>query len=158
MVTTFNYLGSISSGTMKVEDLLPTFLDVLKDIAPEAHAEMMEDATLADALDADYYDDWTDDQREAAEYTLNSLFDKLNEAAPPYCSFGAHEGDGADYGFWIAWDSINNAVTDGELLKVDDLSDVPDGYRGEVLSVNDHGNATLWTVSHDGWREVWSIA
>lgn len=30
------------------------------------------------------------------------------------------------------------------------LSDIPEGYRGQVLEVNDHGNVTLWNAFANG--------
>lgn len=33
---------------------------------------------------------------------------------------------------------------------VDDLSEVPEGYRGQVLHVNDHGNVTLYNAFKNG--------
>ena len=33
-------------------------------------------------------------------YALENLFEDLNEVAPDNCSFGAHEGDGALFGFF----------------------------------------------------------
>jgi len=38
---------------------------------------------------------------------------------------------------------------------VDDLSKVPEHYRGEVLEINDHGNVTLWYKFKNGnYREI----
>ena len=65
-----------------------------------------------------------------------------------------HPGDGADYGFWVSWDSIEDAQHDGELLRVSDISEVPDDHTGSVLLVNDHGNATLY--DSDG-NELWAV-
>lgn len=42
-----------------------------------------------------------------------------------------------------------------EGLQVTDLSDVPEGYKGEVLEVNDHGNVTLYRCFKNGnLREI----
>jgi hypothetical protein len=43
---------------------------------------------------------------------------------------------------------------DGEILRVDDLADVPSDWRGPVLLVNDHGNATLYDAAG---TEIWGI-
>jgi hypothetical protein len=84
-------------------------------------------------------------------YLLEELFDKLNEHVPEYCYFGAHPGDGADYGIWVDSDVIDMCVYDGTLIRVEDLSELDDlltdaGFiPAHVLVVNDHGNMTLYT-------------
>ena len=96
----------------------------------------------------DYY------ETEDSGYDLEDLFDALNEYAMPGFYFGSHPGDGADYGFWLDEDIEHNF--DG--LKVDDLSEIPTGYIGEVLHVNDHGNMTLYYNGANGrLYEIWSI-
>ncbi len=94
---------------------------------------------------------------EDAGFDVEALFDELNAFAPPYCYFGAHPGDGADYGFWLSDDAIEDARADGDALFVDDTSEVPDDYSGEVFHVNDHGNVTLYTASNGVLTEVWAI-
>jgi hypothetical protein len=42
-------------------------------------------------------------------------------------------------------------------LAVDDLSEVPDDYDGEVLHINDHGNATLYACSEGALKEIASV-
>lgn len=66
--------GTIISGTLKLEDLLPAF------------------ATAA-GEPFDPQGDWIE---------LERLVDVLNEQAPEGYYFGAHPGDGADFGFWPA--------------------------------------------------------
>ena len=43
-------------------------------------------------------------------------------------------------------------------LRVSDLCEVPAGYSGEVLLVNDHGNMSLYAYSRGRGRELWGIA
>ncbi len=148
-------VGSISSGTMRPEDLIPAFLSAMKDemlAGPriKGHAKLWREIDKRSDK-ADYY------ESEDADWDLEALFDALQEYAGPYFYFGAHEGDGADYGFWLSWDSINDAIKDGTILKVNDLADVPASYRGEVLDVNDHGNATLYIKTSRAMREVWAV-
>ncbi len=38
--------------------------------------------------------------REEKCYIMENIFDYLNEIAPEGCYFGAHEGNGSDFGFW----------------------------------------------------------
>jgi hypothetical protein len=144
------HLGTISHGTLRPEDLIPTFADELARLNP-SHPSIVD----ARAMDAE-----TDPY--AAEM-VDELIDALNDYAPDYCYFGAHPGDGADFGFWLSEDWQQQAEDDGVLF-VADLAEVPDDYAGMVAHVNDHGNATLY--AYDGTnhaigkhapREVWSV-
>jgi len=100
-MTTFAYAGTVSHGTMRPQDLIPAFLDCLADVWPEAYEGYMACPfshlpayVMADGDDSVW---WASDD---AGYLRESLFDQLNEAAPEGYYFGAHEGDGSDYGFW----------------------------------------------------------
>ncbi len=167
-MTTKVSLGTVSHGTMRNEDLIPCFVDLLSDLneqrsldckAGDDLAAVAEFTRLDDMLGdierrqerEDYYDS------EDASEDCNELFDELNAFAPPYCYFGAHPGDGSDYGFWLSEDAIENARADGDALFVDDTSDVPADYTGEVFHVNDHGNCTLYTANKGQLTEVWAI-
>jgi hypothetical protein len=84
-------MGTVSHGTMRNEDLIPAFVTALKDIDKDKAAEFEND------LPEDRKLDWNS---EDADDMLERLFDALNEQAPDGCYFGAHPGDGCDYGFW----------------------------------------------------------
>lgn len=149
----FRFIGSVSSGTMRSEDLIPEFMSVLKSLDRERYDRIATD--YADVIDGDGDDDDDDDDGEQADYCLEALFDALNDAAPPFMYFGAHEGDGADYGFWVSWDAIEDAVRDGDIVKVDAGDEVPTDCDADyILEVSDHGNATLCT--RDG-QELWAV-
>lgn len=86
---------SVSSATLREEDLIPAFEETLAelDITPERPESVNK------LLNTD--DDLTDDEREEVALYLNeTLFDALQNIAPRGCYFGAHPGDGADFGFW----------------------------------------------------------
>jgi len=90
---------SVSSGTMRAQDLVPTFLGVIKD-TPEYAQIMMSNVpelrVISDPTAED--EDW---DTEFMTYFLNEeLWDTMNSYAPDGYYFGAHEGDGSDYGFW----------------------------------------------------------
>jgi hypothetical protein len=151
MVSRKVQLGSVISGTMRAEDLIPAFLDTLREIDPEAaHKIEREDAA------------WEEDY-EAACWMMESLTDALEGHSPPFCYFGAHPGDGSDYGFWIDWESLDEACTDGPLAgdctvyRIDAGEPWPTRLTGDteyILEVNDHGNATLYTREGE---EIWSV-
>lgn len=140
-------IGSISEGTTRMEDLIPAFTEELERLDKEEN-EYKELITEANNL-KDY-------ETEQAEFVLNDLFVALDDYALPYTYFGTARGDAASYGYWIDWDSIENDVYDKELLRVDDLNGL-DSYTGDVLEVNDHGNATLWRCEQGKLTEVWAV-
>lgn len=143
----FARLGSISAGTMRPADLIPTFCWELRHLGKRSTELSRIERQTNRVNDGEYYDS------EEASYDLDSLFDMLNEYAPAYCYFGAHPGDGSDYGFWVD----ENLEYDFDGLKIDDLAEVPEHYTGDILHVNDHGNMTLYTAKNGFYREVWSI-
>lgn len=94
---------SISHGTMRNEDLIPTFLHYLFILNPDAaHNIWKTDADLLSALcdknakkeGAAYW------ETDAAGEVCSQLFDELDAVAPTGYYFGANIGDGSDYGFW----------------------------------------------------------
>lgn len=125
--------GTISHGTMRSVDLIEAFADELewlgdntdKPLITEARAWLETDETM----------------EETGDDILEALFDALDAHAPAYCYFGAHEGDGSDYGFWPSWDSID------ELQKFNDLAEVPADISDNYVIVNDHGNVSLYSSS-----------
>ena len=66
---------------------------------------------------------------------------------------------GARYGTVVAM-LPHSGMTGADGGLVQDAGDgVPKGFRGEVLSITDHGNVSLYAVSSRGkWREIWSVA
>jgi hypothetical protein len=156
-------IGSVSCATMRAEDLIPCFVSELESQHPlhRAHRKLVRD--IKRRMDADdvaescasadhesYY------QSDESSYDLESLFDALGEYCLPYFYFGAHPGDGSDYGYWLSEDFQDSFESDGGLI-VNDTADIPRAYTGEVLFVNDHGNMTLYSASRGRLREVWAI-
>lgn len=134
---------------MREEDLIPNFLDCI------AEFDYMRGKSLQAQLEDDLAAcESEEDKMETQSIFLNeTLFDALNEFAPPYFYFGSHPGDGADYGFWLSEESLE----DFDGLRVSDLSEVPADYSGEVLHVNDHGNTSLYTANSGNLTAIWEL-
>lgn len=81
-------VGSISHGTLRDEDLIDAFASWLEAVDRKGFREWMEENTDEDGYIV------TD------EWTLNDLFETLDNYAPEGYYFGAHGGDGSDFGFW----------------------------------------------------------
>ncbi len=144
-----NNIGSVISGTLQEQDLIPAFIRCLDNQAklkPE-HTALIREIRTRIQETINYYN--TDD----SEYDLADLFDALSEYAMPYMYFGAHIGDGADFGFWL----IDDFEHDFDGLKVSDLSEIPTRYTGEVLNINDHGNMTLYQCINGRLFEIWGM-
>lgn len=94
---------SLSHATMRAQDVIPAFMEALKDLWKNKHDDLLfENANLRKALKAiDDKDPWW--ESEEASYLLNEdIFNALNECAPEGYYFGSHPGDGSDYGFWAS--------------------------------------------------------
>lgn len=103
--------GTVSHGTMRYVDLIPTFADYLEEAQPE-HAWIEEfrsprEGRQSDAAVLEACQEVGGDHH-AAEiigwedlgHLLTEVMEYLNDIAPEGYYFGAHEGDGSDYGFW----------------------------------------------------------
>lgn len=152
MTKTLN-IGSISHGTMRTEHLIPAFMDALWEVAPDHAGELQhENQDIFDWLDGGAEDS---EEPEDMLYFLDDLFNAMNEHCPPYCYFGSHPGDGADYGCWPHED-IEQLMKDDGLHVGEDHPD--DDYDDLWLQINDHGNMTLFKADGEGNNtEIWSI-
>lgn len=142
-------LGSVSSGTHRPEDLIPAFNDALREITGGCPLVTETDEYIES-------DDFAGGHFRDACEVMDDLDRHLSEYAPPFCYFGAHDGDGADFGFWVSHDSVDEARRDGELASGDELPEKAE--EGDLfLHVSDHGNMELF-VRHGGdWESVWSV-
>lgn len=161
-------LGTISEGTLHAEDLLESFLHTLEECmkkhtwygmtdqeeAFKGYKNLIEKAENLLPIGDD-----NEPGLDTAHELINELMEALSDFAPCYTYFGALEGDGADFGFWPDIYYVEDMVRDGTILKVSGLEDVPDGYCGDVMIVNDHGNVSL--VYYDEETEdvtsYWSV-
>ena len=155
--------GSVSSGTMRSEDLLESFaseLDFQLSRQPRSFKRAPYRKLIREANQCQRRlngEGTHAQQQEAEEYASEivcELMDSLSEFAPPLAYFGSHPGDGADYGFWLNEDFQR----DFDGLQVADTGDIPRDYRGEVLHINERGNATLYAAMSRGkLKEIWAV-
>jgi len=94
------YAGSVSSGTLRSDDLIPRFLDVAEEIAER----LKNDYNIGEcAAYRKRYNSLSDNAPEEDwDYLLDEITCLMNELSmcPDGYYFGAHPGDGADFGFW----------------------------------------------------------
>jgi len=135
-------LGTVIHGTLRPEDLIPTFLEELKKYTDEIPQFENGDCVQ--------------------EYIIE-LIDALNEHSPPYCYFGTHISDGSDFGFWVDFDSIEMDTTDAKIRSQCTLYTVhsstepwPTGRieSDYIIDINDHGNMTLYDTDDN---VIWAI-
>jgi len=95
---------TVSEGTMRNADLIPALVAALEELGIRYRVPKKLDL----------------DSERASEIT-HELFDILDKHAPPGFYFGAHEGDGAHYGFWrydIDWEEVDELIDEiNKILK-----------------------------------------
>jgi len=97
--------GSVIEGTMITEDLLNAFLPILEEydsaVIREARVALRY-LSLANA--AEDFAAINRAEEYASDILNEKVWDAMNDIAPDGYYFGAHIGDGSDYGFWpLEW-------------------------------------------------------
>jgi len=101
--------GTVSCGTMRNSDLISAFMDKLRDIGEnKLHAEykraqaeylqlMQHLSSKSYLMEDEDHEDWLSEEM---HWLVDDIFDALDGYAPENHYFGAHPGDGSDYGYW----------------------------------------------------------
>lgn len=156
----FLELGSVSSGTLKPEDLIPAFHDALKWVSPSSARECrVEYRDVFRWLNRHGdLDGAPEDVAEGAGWVVDDLTDRLGNVCPPFTHFGSHMGDGADFGVWVVED-LEQEAKYGHLLYLDDEEPLPPCYSGYYFRTKDRGSTG--TLYHRNkryvTRTIWSI-
>lgn len=108
----FGSVGTIIHGTMQERDLIPALASELTRLAA-ANGVLADHSELL--IEADQWNEDDDADGRGSEI-VHELFDALGEFAPKGCYFGAHEGDGSDYGFWPADSEPEDGEENTEVL------------------------------------------
>jgi hypothetical protein len=138
-------IGSVSTGTLRNEDLIPAFAAELHHVT---NGRMTRDETMIfdEASNFDF-------DSEDTSYLVEELMGNLDYHAPPHMRFGAHEGDvglesdGADFGWWpVDFDMCQAAfISEGK----NGAHTFVDTECGLFVEVNDHGNMTVRELGGD---------
>ena len=143
-------LGSISTGTLRTEDLLPAFIEAIERLGGTLPSDLecvnhMEYTALPSYDHVGVIDDSIDFwQSEEAAWDMEALTTVLEYLCPPFVYFGTLEGDGADFGFWPDTERLQEELRyngrpmlgDSEYTYLDD--------EGLLVHVNDHGNISVF--------------
>lgn len=89
--------GTVSHGTLRERDLLSAFSGTLATLVTTDSADLR---LLKEADGLLELEEWTTEQACDAEDVLSELFEALGRYCPAGHGFGAHEGDGSDFGCW----------------------------------------------------------
>lgn len=95
-------VGSVSSGTMRPEDLVPCFMEILREYSPEEYQRIASDiAAEFDLALCELHDGHPAWRSEFMTWILNEdIWDAMNDIALDGTRFSTRSGDGADWGYW----------------------------------------------------------
>jgi len=130
-------LGSISTGTLRTEDLLTAFTEALRQHIPGM-------IVGGEVVPWPNY---------SIEDQIEQLEDNLNQICPPFVYFGTLPGDGADFGFWPDMDDFNESRRlDGNYQG--NPEEVWHVAENVISHVSDHGNVTVMDMERN---VLWSV-
>ena len=143
-------LGSISTGTLRTEDLLPVFTATMRQFLTDNGHKSIYVERAETIIRNDFYD------MELADELVGTLMDGIQGYCPPFVYFGTLPGDGADFGFWPDLEAIDESCglkhhrrthnpDTGEIVLEDD---------SVIVQINDHGNVTVMDMARN---VLWSV-
>ena len=164
-------LGSISTDTLRPEDLLTAFADALDSLDCKRFYAKVGPSSLDLYYPSElvfsayrcrnYYQEETLGSNPTIEddaaYLINEELPNALEAhCPPFVFFGSLPGDGADFGFWPDLEAIDESCglkhhrrthnpDTGEIVLEDD---------SVIVQINDHGNVTVMDMERN---VLWSV-
>jgi hypothetical protein len=154
-------LGSISTGTLRPEDLIPAFTYTLGALAhnPISNLSQFKSKAMADTwqnainiINSSNRRPIAYDHPEIHEL-IDELQDALQEYCPPFVYFGTHPGDGADFGFWPDMDRLEEEMRSTTSdFQADNCWTLADD--GVIVNVSDHGNVTVMDMERN---VIWSV-
>ena len=154
-------LGSISTGTLRTEDLIPAFTYTMGELThnPISNTSKYPNEAMAKLWDEAIHligtDQWwtIDPEDSGVDGLLNDLTDALNELCPPFVYFGTLEGDGADFGFWVDMNDFDESRRlDGNYQG--NPEEVWHVAENVISHVSDHGNVTVMDMERN---VLWSV-
>lgn len=160
-------IGSLSEGTLKTEHLMESLIYEMRQIHKQTDDPTL--GTLIAEYEKDFepYEDVDGTDLEQLEHLFEESIDALQTYVPDYCYLGMSENDGASFGVWISWESIEDGVHDGSIYQGQDVDrdSIDPKKHAYILDTNDHGNATLYGLyflrTPDGmvptFSEVWAV-
>lgn len=89
--------GTLVHGTMREEDLIPDFLDAIEKVDPVKAADLRKNYAVEIAAGD-------------VEFCWETLLTALNRYVPEFAYFGAHPGNGSDFGVWPDQEAIREAA------------------------------------------------
>ena len=144
-------LGSISTGTLRPEDLIPAFNNALTQIHDGHYCDIDEMMNDEAGNAAEFGKQPSND--ELQRRVVARLMDELQDACPPFVYFGTHEGDGADFGFWPDMDRLEEEMRSTTSdFQADNCWTLADD--GVIVNVSDHGNVTVMDMERN---VIWSV-
>ena len=88
------WVGTVSHATARWEDLIPAFTDFLREIG-QGNVFSKEECPNHQQAERSVGTVYAD-----LDEILSDLFDAIDDYVPEGYYFGAHPGDGSDYGIW----------------------------------------------------------
>ena len=162
-------LGSISTDTLRPEDLLTAFADALDSLDCKRFYAKVGPSSLDLYYPSElvfsayrcrnYYQEETLGSNPTIEddaaYLINEELPNALEAhCPPFVFFGSLPGDGADYGFWPDLERIDDECANNrESLDVD-TGAITLADDAVIVHVSDHGNVTVMDMERN---VLWSV-